>query len=257
MSENDTVIRTAVFELVEAAPPPPPLPRIEPTPSGAPRPRRRLAVLALGVGLAMLITGAVVISNRSNNDRGVVTATTPRGGPPAGDRAHVPDGDRILRPPRRPVERPGSRGVDHRPSVAGQPVRRSGRAVLREGRTPRPASSSVRAHRPQGVAGPAQPRMGRRARHRPAPRRGLSGRHAGQAVARVRRRLLRDETGLRPVDRQDRNEESAGPHRCRRPLPRPAATRTRQLIRATVAPQLDSGRLSVAIATVKRPETSQ
>ncbi len=67
MSDLDTQIRSAVTELVEAAPPPPPLPTIAPTSSRPPRRRPVVLALALGVALVVLVTGAIVLSDDSDD----------------------------------------------------------------------------------------------------------------------------------------------------------------------------------------------
>lgn len=74
-----TQIRAAVFELVDAAPPAPPLPQMEPTALAQPRPRRRRLTIGVTIGLvvALVVTGAVVVSERADDDARVVTAKLP------------------------------------------------------------------------------------------------------------------------------------------------------------------------------------
>jgi len=72
MNDDDTRIRTAIAELLDAAPPPPMLPHVEPAPR---RPRRRPALIALAISVAVvLVTGAIVVAKQSDDDARVVTA---------------------------------------------------------------------------------------------------------------------------------------------------------------------------------------
>jgi hypothetical protein len=79
MSDLDPQIRTAVVELLDAAPPPPPFPAIEPTAHARPpRRNRRVAVLALSLAVVLAVTGAIAVANRSDEETHVSTAPLPR-----------------------------------------------------------------------------------------------------------------------------------------------------------------------------------
>jgi hypothetical protein len=77
MTDLDTNIRSAVRELIDAAPPPPPLPSVALTRSRPPRRRPALVALAVGVALVVLVTGAIVVTNDSDDEGKVVTGALP------------------------------------------------------------------------------------------------------------------------------------------------------------------------------------
>jgi hypothetical protein len=76
MNDQDTEIRRAVHELVDAAPPAPPFPHVE---TVARHPRRRptgVIVAAVAIALVVAVIGSALVIERTTNDDDTPVATT-------------------------------------------------------------------------------------------------------------------------------------------------------------------------------------
>ena len=81
MNDQDTEIRRAVHELVDAAPPAPPFPHVE---TVVRAPRRRpvgLVVAAVAIALVVAVIGGALVIDRTTDDDAPVATTAPL--PPA------------------------------------------------------------------------------------------------------------------------------------------------------------------------------
>ena len=93
MSDQDTEIRRAVNELVDAAPPAPPFPRVE---TVVRTPRRRpvgLVVAAVAIALVVAVIGGALVIDRTADEDAPVATTAPL---PRGACPHLRDGERLL-----------------------------------------------------------------------------------------------------------------------------------------------------------------